>query len=633
MFTLFRLIFLLIYYYKIQEWNSFEIALAFLTGVRFDASVTTAIISPFILLSYFTKFNKNIIFKRIWTLTPMILFLWVFIHSVGDLVYYDNSGKRLGYEGVVFLGKDLGILFGSFAMERPFLFGIAIILPVFFLTFAIRLTNSLILRIDSSSKPFPKRIAELFFLILCMVILIRGGFQKTALRPSHSYISNDVLINHLGLNPVFTAFYDFRKESIPSFHKVSWEESTTIIKNEIEYPNAKFINPLFPLLRQSTVYNKNAPRNIVLIILESWSAKLTAGGDSPIVDGIEVTPNFNQLMKDGIYFENAFANGGRTTNGLLSLLIGIPDRPGLSLVHTETFQNLSLGKITKSAGYDTLFITGSDLDFENLGTQVNHWGFQNIQDQKTIEKLNKYEKGLWGFHDDVTFELISNELDKTHTSGSKNFIVGLTITTHYPYKLPTNFKAPFGEQTNDHDFLNSFYYSDKAIGEFINTSKTKPWFDDTVFIFVADHTHHRDLDYFEDRHIPILFYSPSRFVPKIRREIVSQLDMVPTIVGFLDRPVEFAALGRDLLSPASPNTEKGAYFAFGNLFGWIEGDYFFYQDISSSDKGTMRTFSPPRKFIPLCEVNPVVCEYYERKAKAYLNISQDLTEKNKLSPY
>jgi phosphoglycerol transferase MdoB-like AlkP superfamily enzyme len=631
MFSLFRLIFFLIYKYKIQEWNNSEIALAFLTGVRFDASVTTAIICPFILLSYLNFFNKFIFFKRFWTTVPLVLFLWVFIHNTGDIVYYDNSGKRLGYEGVVFLGKDLGILFGSFALEKPFLFLLSFLFPVGFLTLAIRYTNSLIHKIDSSPKPFLKRIAEFVFLLLCIVILIRGGFQKTALRPSHSYISNDVFINHLGLNPVFTAFYDFRKESIPKFHKIRWEESTLLVRKEIESPGSQFMNPVFPLLRKNSQILPKPPKNIVLIILESWSAKLTAGGNSPIVDGIEVTPEFNKLRKEGIYFENAFANGGRTTNGLLSLLVGIPDRPGLSLVHTETFRNLSLGKISQMAGYESLFITGSDLDFENLGTQIKNWGFQNIQDQKSIEKLNQYEKGLWGFHDDVTFELITKELDKSHAGEARHFIVGLTITTHYPYKLPSSFKAPFEEKTNDHDFLNSFYYSDKAIGDFVKISKTKPWFQDTIFIFVADHTHHRDLDYFEDRHIPILIYSPSRFSPEIRKDVVSQLDIVPTIVSFLDKPVEYAAMGKNMLN--IPKEENGAYFAFGNLFGWIEGDYFFYQDISSSDKGVMRSFNPPRKYVPICEINPVVCEYYERKAKAFLNLSQDVTEKNKLSPY
>lgn len=143
----------------------------------------------------------------------------------------------------------------------------------------------------------------------------------------------------------------------------------------------------------------------------------------------------------------------------------------------------------------------------------------------------------------------------------------------------------------------------------------------------SDHSHHRFLNYYEDRNVPLLIYAPGKIKPELREDITSQLDLIPTILGFMEREVYFSVMGRDLRKVKG----QSAYFAYGNIFGWIEDDFLYYQSVSGG-QGETKTIKPPFVDIGLCYRDINLCKKHGDKTKAFLNLGDELLKSNHLFP-
>lgn len=550
------------------------------------------------------------------------------IHLVVDIVYFENGNKHIGYEAIVMLGKDSKLPLLSFINDSKWEFILIIAFIISFIFLSWKFHQKYFHYEEGLKKKY--LFTEAFVTVFILIIFIRGGIQASPLRPSYAIISKSAFINNLALNGVITSFYDFRSNPISPFHEMKYEESAIIVRDAISYPGAEFINPIYPLLRKTTPLKNGKKPNIILVIQESWSGKFIKGIGSGIEDGIEVTPHYNQLVKEGILFTRFFATGGRTSNGLLAILTGIPDGTGLSAVHSTlsmaTFSGL--GDLLREAGYKTLFVSGSNLDFENLSLHIKKWGFDRILSQEDISSWTKNKTGIWGYSDNDVYDVV-NDISSNYTDKKPFAIVVLTISTHYPYDLPDKKFDVFKSSNRDYKFLNAYRYSDWAIANYINKAKREPYFNNTVFMFVADHSHHHFLNYYEDRNIPFLIYAPALLKPQINNQIGTQLDIIPTILGLIDHEFYFAAMGKNLLAKQK---NKSAYFAYGNLFGWIEENDFAFINIDTNDKIVHNETNPPFKNNNNCIINPIACKENEVKAKAFLNLGYYLMDKDKIFP-
>ncbi|MBK7054402.1 MAG: sulfatase-like hydrolase/transferase [Leptospiraceae bacterium] len=393
-FFLYRVIFLLAYKDRLDGGSVSLILQSFLVGLRFDASVTASVIAPFYFLSLLFPLNRFRAYQFLWAFLPNVIIAWIAMHLVGDTIYFANANKHLGYEGFVFLNKDIFVLIQSFFLEQPALFLFLIGVVISYLTLAIYIYKNYFVYEETTRKPLSRGM-EFFLFLFLSVLLVRGGIQPTSLRPSHAIISNNGFINILGLNGVFTSYYDLSQTQIPNAKKVPFAESALFVREAISYDGAEFVNPAFPILRKVTAVNENNPPNLVIILLESWTGKFVKPiSKDGLVDGIEVTPNFNHLAEKGVFFRRFFATGGRTSNGLIATLTGIPDRPMMSLLHTQeaNARVSGIGKLLKQANYESLFMTGSDLSFENIEPHIKQWGFNTIVDERTIDKTKRFKK-------------------------------------------------------------------------------------------------------------------------------------------------------------------------------------------------------------------------------------------------
>ncbi|TGK60098.1 alkaline phosphatase family protein [Leptospira wolffii] len=624
--TIFRFALLAIYFPKAGDSPWSEVALSFLIGIRFDLSVIAIVLGPSWFLSSLHFANRWKTFRYTWGILPILLFLWMTGHLIGDTIYYGEADKHLGYEGFVFLGKDLLILIEAGIKNDTLkvvlgLFGIMVGLPSLIYLF---------IKYNGYEFSPDKKKSELLQIpisILVALLLFRGGFQSRPLRSTEAIHSENGFLNNLPLNGVFTTIMDLKSKSILPELQMQRDEAIRIVRKEIEYPGAKFVSEEFPILRETEETRKGTPPNIVIVLLESWAGKFLKPNGDGIVGGKELAPNFNALVPQGRYYPRFFATGGRTVNGLLSVLTGIPDRPGITVVRTHQALGSfgGLGSILKSQGYSTYFVHGGDVGFDNMSFLFPHWGFDTIVGKTEMEKEGKYKSGAWGFYDGDVLE----ELNTTLESAKQPFAaVTLTLTTHYPYQVPEGMRDPFPESLKDSDYFNTYKYSDDSLGRFLEKAKKSKYFENTVFVFVADHTHHRDLNPFEDRNIPFLLYSPKYVRPGTDPRISSQLDIIPTILGLVGKKVRFSSFGKDLLS--TPTTNSSAYFAFSSVIGWIENDYALYR----STEGELREAYPMpwNRAGEKCASLQKTCDLYEYKARAFLNLSYDLLNSNRIFP-
>ncbi|MCB1143091.1 MAG: LTA synthase family protein [Leptospiraceae bacterium] len=517
-------------------------------------------------------------------------------------------------------------MFTSVILSQPLLVLVSFLSGMSSLYLVLRFFKKIELTIPKLSKRY---FLGIFLWILVSILSIRGGTQKSFLSPSNAIVTSNPLLNQFVLNGIFTTILDYRVEKFPQYQSMNVLEAGKLVRDMIEYPGAVNANELFPLYRKTHNQTNKGKPDIFLIFLESWPTKYIHDEFSPSVSGQEITPEFRKLQKKGVYFPKFFANGGRTSNGLVSLLTGIPDRPGLSVVHTKYSLNnfLGLGTILKKSGYSTHFYYGGELSFENLTPVIKHWGFDNLIDLPVLEEKKKYQKGIWGFNDRDVMEEVLLDI-KSKTDRTPRLTVLLTLSTHHPFQIPSEKFQILPPDGDENLFVNSLHYADWALGDFFKEVEKSDLFDNTVFVLVSDHTSHRQLDYFQDRNIPFLIFGKG--IPKntVNHRISSQIDLIPTILGLIDGEHYFSSMGRDILNDPR---DGYAYIAFGNIFGWAEKSLFFVDTVNEHN-ALLFTTEPPYEARGECKNLPVLCTEHHLKSKAFLNLSEYLHSKNMIAP-
>lgn len=625
-FFIFRIFFIIYFWEQIANSNIIEILKVFLHGLRFDLSTQALLLFCFSILALIEPFNRFKWYLRFWKYSPLVIIIYSIGHLTGDFLYFQNANKHLGYEGFVFFGRDFWVVFSSTLVED-----LGIVLLGFFLMGVFAFFCFWFLRkLEYKPNQIPLR-KKLFFdilFILCLIILARGGFQKSFISTGNAIVTKNPLLNQFVLNGIFTTIIDFRVEKFPQIQSMNELEAIAITKEIINFNGSTFVNDAFPLLRQTRGKKDYGKPNILIIILESWPAKYSHENFSPVVDGKEITPRWNSLKKQGLYFPRFFANGGRTSNGLVAILTGMPDRPGISLIHTKYALNrfTPLGVLLKNIGYQTNFYYGGQLAFENITPILKNWGFENLYDYEFFDSQKKFKKGVWGFNDLDVYKQILYDLEN-----SKNkepwLTVCLTLSTHHPFQIPSKEFEILPPIDDENKFINSLHYADFALGEFISEFSKLNSFENTFIFIVSDHTSHRKLNYYEDRNIPFLIYSPKYISPNVSYKIGSQVDILPTVLSLIDAEFYFSSIGRNLFF-----NEKGhAYIAFGNIYGIAENEIMFLDTVDSFN-GLNFPMSPPFVARKTCKEDPTPCILPHKKAKAILNATEFLLKKNLIAP-
>lgn len=283
--------------------------------------------------------------------------------------------------------------------------------------------------------------------------------------------------------------------------------------------------------------------NVVLISIESLGADYVgAFGGRP-----GLTPALDRLSAESLTFSRLYATGLRTVRGLEALTLSIPPTPGRAVpIRTRHAGLPSLGGVLADHGYETLFLYGGYSYFDNMNAFFGDAGYTVI-DRTDIPSAAIHHDTIWGVADEDLFAKALDELDARAGGTAPVFAHIMTTSNHRPYTYPEG-RIDIPSHTGRDGAVK---YTDWAIGRFLEAARTRPWFENTLFVLVADHTSHgrgrTDLPP-ENYRIPMWIYAPGKIAPRKIDWTASQIDVAPTILGLLGLPPEAGFFGQDVLA-------------------------------------------------------------------------------------
>jgi len=632
--TFLRLGFLLRYTDLADEIPLFTLLHSFLIGARFDTVVLSYILIPLIILSHLPLIGiHRLKTSRVIIQATLILCLSIiFFLSLVDIEYFGEFGTRLSHWALEYLDRPDMVWYAMWS-GYPLTLYLLIwgILTFAFAFLVIKIAERIFVR--KRKEGIGLRLAYFVLSLSLLFLGARGRWQLAPIDWGLAYFSPYGFANQLALNGVYTlgrSIWEEHREKrgkfLKRFHFFSSREALSTVQELLKGPKEKFSDPSRSLTRWYHPNTEADDYNVVIILLESWLARHVGilGGEPA------VTPNFDRLARKGILFENFYATGTRTNRGVVSVLCSFPSQPTRSIMKrfSANYPFMSIAQILKDRGYQSILIYGGDLQFDNMEGFLRTQGVERFIGEKDFPSGARL--GKWGVPDHIVFARANQEFAKF---GSNPFLgIIITLSNHEPFLLPSSDFRIFSREVPHSEYLNTFYYSDWALGEFFRQAEKEPYFKNTVFVLVADHgkfmESQSDLP-LERFHIPCLIYAPYILGSSPRRiaTVASQTDLVPTLLGILGKPVLHQSWGRDLLS-LSPEDEGFAMMLDGDLIGWREGRYFLIERMGINCSLYDIRQDPLQKH-DLSSRLPEVVKRLKRKERSLLQLSLEMMKAEK----
>ena len=493
-------------------------------------------------------------------ITSLILF--------AEIGVYGEWRSKLNYKALAYLRHPDEIFNTATSLQIVlFTLGTLVLVVGFYLLF-----NKFVLKppITPQKKAYLKAPFSLILAFGLCFIGMRGGLGAIPITQSAAYFSRHAVLNDAAVNPhwnILLNIIDFGSlEKNNPFAFMDSHEADEIVRKLRETPKDTSIS----LLHRNNI-------NLVIILLESWSADVV----EPFSGNDEMAPYFNSLAKQGLLFTHFYATGHRSQQAICSMLSGFPSVPDYDITdnHSKYKHLPSLADVLKERGYYTSFYFGGNLDYGNIRAFLLHANFDEIIEEGNIEK--KMPRGKLGIHDQY---MLDYQLDKLDKQQEPFFSVLFTLSSHSPFDYPKTVKA-LDLDTEEIKYLNSVKYTDYCLGQYFEKAKNKSWYDNTLFILVADHSHpsHIDRSYYEIdyQRIPMLWFG------NVLKEeyrgtqcdiIGSHVDMPETLLSQLNHPADSFKWGKNMFNPYS---NKYVYYEMVKGFGWItpQGSYAYHYDI------------------------------------------------------
>ena len=545
-------------------------------GLLYDAAIVGYALLPLVLLLWLPDDAAlaGRRFRRAVTLyATTLLVAAVFVESVGT-GFYLHFGLRLNWMVVDYLWHWQEV--GTFLWNN-YPAWLLVVGPVIGYWLTYRLLHWLFWRRPARATGRWPRLAVAVVLLGACVIACRGGLGHRPIGLGLAYFHENKAVNQLALNNFFSFFYASQTilaeiEGIPSDYRLPHpaEAGAAVTRMFFQKDDVRLESEDNPLLRRSPARVQERPYNVVLILMEGMSGEPVGamGYDYP-----SQTPCFDQLCKEGAYFDHVYAVGGRTHNGVVSVLCGHPDLPGRSLLKRRWAQGgfLTLPAILRQRGYRTLFLYGGDPDFDNMRQFLTaNGGIEKFVGQDELVG-NWHEAGTWGVPDEVLLKRVHAELEALGDRPFFAFV--LTTSNHEPFEAPPGKVQTLPPIDDANKRLNAYRYADWALGEFFRQARGSAYFERTIFVLVADHgrqlSRTRPLDVPGFR-VPLLIYAPKLLPARHVDTVGSQADVPTTILSLVGPAFEHCFMGRDLLNV--PEDDGFAFLAEDDRMGLVRND-------------------------------------------------------------
>jgi phosphoglycerol transferase MdoB-like AlkP superfamily enzyme len=533
-------------------------------GLFFDLLVLCYI--ALIPLAYYTfipsKFfnsRKQQIVNRIF----YFLFLFIIIFSCfSEVVFWDEFQTRFNFIAVDYLIYTTEVIANIIESYPIFLLVsavIAIAAVIFFCTY-----KKIIIQ---KQENFFCRVKN--FIIFCTALVV-AFFAVDSSKLSR--ISPNNYVNEISSNGIYQLFSAYRNNQIDYDQLYASEDLGSAINNLrklilAQEPQSKFLNDE-DISRQIAQPKKGDEKkyNVIFVSIESLSAEFLAHFGSTE----NITPNLDKFADEGLLFTKLKSTGTRTVRGLEALTLGVPPTPGNSIVRRPKNENLfNLTSPLKDRGYEAKFLYGGDGYFDNMNYFYENNGFE-IVDRSKFSQDEITFANAWGVADDDLFRKTIKEADKSYAAGKPFLSFVMTTTNHRPFTYP-NGKIDIDSKTGRNGAVK---YTDYAIGKLIEEARQKPWFDNTIFVFVADHcagsAGNTEVPLWRYQ-IPAIFYAPKIIKPQVFAKNISQIDIAPTLLGVMNLSYKSKFFGTDVLNN-SKTIDQHSFVSTYTDVGYFQGD-------------------------------------------------------------
>ncbi|AZB28635.1 LTA synthase family protein [Chryseobacterium balustinum] len=568
---------LLIWSSKDVDFSLFYIIRAFFTGFLYDLAIGSLFLFLYgIYLLFFPKRWIGSVFDRCFTYFYLtLIFIIIYFSLLAEIPFWDEFGVRFNFIAVDYLIYTYEVVENinqSYPLPVIALILVGLIVSTIFLF----KKRNIFKNTFSDKSPISNRIQYILPFVIIAVAL--GLIMKN----KQADFSNNLVVNELGKNGAFSFVSAFKSNELDYetfYPKLSDKEAYSVLKKSILQENQNYVSSQFDDISRATKGNQMENPNIILIAIESFSADfLSTFGNKD-----NLTPNYEKLANESMFFINLYATGTRTVRGMEALTLSVPPTPGNSIVRRPNNDNLfSVSTIVKSKNYQPYFIYGGDGYFDNMNNFFGGQGFDivdrdrgnplsdNIKTQRfKIEDNEVSFENAWGICDEDLYKQSIKYADKSAKANKPFFQFVMTTSNHKPYTFPAGkINLPQGERNG------AVKYTDYALGKFINDAKSKPWFKNTVFVIVADHCASSAGKWeinIAKHHIPAIIYNLNQKPEKIER-LTSQIDVMPTLFGYLGWNYNTSLYGKDI-----NQTKIGDERAFiGNYrtLGMLKGNIF-----------------------------------------------------------
>lgn len=520
-----------------------EFFYSFIFGLRFDLAAVSMVFSLY-LIALLMPFKK--LYLGFYLLSSSVL---TYLYLI-DIEYYQFVGKRLRLD--VF--GEGGDFFGQMVQITIYYWPMAVIFfVVLYLCF-------------KAYSPFnnkdSKKYYQLPILIILNFILIRGGLQLKSISPQTAFMGGSFARGVLTLNPVYTFFRTLNDKGTTKIEFFPTDqEAVTLIKSQKTQSG-------------SSSYPK---QNIVVIILESFS-----------MEYLEYAPFLKELQNKSVYFENGIAGGRRSMEAMPSIFQSFPSLISEPIYKStyQTNKSETLGKTLKEEGYQTVFFHGGKLGTMGFDAYALSAGFNRYYSMNDYPDQEHYD-GTWGIYDHYYLNFFNKELSQL----PEPFLASIfTLSSHHPYKIPTEFKGQFPE--GELPIHKTIGYADYGLKQFFNEASKEKWFENTLFVITADHSQKRITKKYQnvvgEYRVPIYFYHPkiNLEVPN-RNKVVSHVDIFPSVLDFLGiKPEKQNLFGTSIFAP----DQGSALFHSGDIYFYLQGNQLSFMSIEGEAQSKKYNF-------------------------------------------
>ena len=535
-----------------------------LQGIRFDIVLMGMILGPALLAApWVSGYKAGVALLRYYMVAVAVFVFWVELGTIPYIDQYDSRPDYIYVEYLVYPREVLSTLLASYGL---------LMLIVGAVTFTAALQVWRLTRCAArvpSHKRLPGALLLTPLVLLVLFAMIRSTLDHHPVNPSTVAFTTDSMVNQLPLNSPYTLIYAIYEQNrdarggSANYGKMDEKKALGIVIESAGLSGKVDLQSDTPSMHDQLATRRlDRPLNLVIILEESLGAEFVGR-----LGGKNLTPNFDALAEEGIWFEQIYATGTRSVRGIEAIISGFPPTSKRSVVKlTETQKDFfTIANVLEKQNYQTSFIYGGSAHFDNMRRFFLNNGFQTVIDQKDFE--NPQFTATWGVSDE---DLFLKAHEYFEAQGDQPFFsLVFSSSNHKPFEIPAGKVETRTGPDGPRDM--AVAYADYALGEFLAMARASSYWDNTVFLVVSDHNSRvkgAHLVPIERFHIPAAILG-SGIEPRLVPDITSQVDLLPTLLSLMGIDSRHPAIGRDLTLPEYSRGAGRAQMQFHEIQGWM----------------------------------------------------------------